>query len=145
MHWQARLRETVIAEERLMVRLVMTKLEPRQETGHSRHLVIDRLGDSAKRLPEAGAGALAVAEPLATRRGLDVVGQVIHDIACRGNWNTPGFVGFGGSVNREFPFEVTAGTMETGAVSSAYRYSPMSWRPGIGVFQVATGSIAHRF
>src|SRR6266851_2657531 len=101
MHWQARLRETVIAEERLMVRLVMTKLEPRQETGHSRHLVVDRLGDSANLLHKTGAGAAAV------------------QLACRFNWNTPGFVGFGGSVNREFPFEVTAGTMETGAVSSA--------------------------
>src|SRR5712691_12842295 len=71
MHWQARLRETVIAEERLVIRLVMTKLEPRQETGHSRHLVVDRLGDSAKRLPEAGARALAVAEPFAACREFD--------------------------------------------------------------------------
>src|SRR5271155_4739652 len=63
------------------VRSVVPILQPRQQSGNQRNLVIKRLGDLEQGLAQSAPYPFAIAEPFEAGRKLDVVIQIINPVA----------------------------------------------------------------
>ena len=132
--------QRVVAVERMFIGGVVPILQPRQQSVDQRHLVIERLRDLEQGLAQSASDPLAVAEPFEAGRELDVFVQVVNRVAGKplpirrleqlADAGELVAIGLGNALTA------------IGALSDAYRYSPISCKPLSGVFQVTIGSIA---